>query len=63
MGKTLIDIDPELLTWAQQILGTATKKDTVNRVLREFVRRDAAARFLALAAGGVFGSGNDGSRS
>ncbi len=27
VGKTLIDIDIDLLTKSQQILGTATKKD------------------------------------
>jgi len=54
--KTLIDLDDELLRQAQRILGTATKKETVNCALREIVRRDAAVRFLTLAAGGVFSS-------
>jgi Arc/MetJ family transcription regulator len=39
MGKTLIDIDHDVLAAAQQILGTATKKDTVNTALHEVVRR------------------------
>jgi Arc/MetJ family transcription regulator len=54
MGKTLIDVDEELLGRCRQILGTSTKKDTVNAALREVARRDAAARFLGLAADGVF---------
>ena len=34
MTKTLIEIDDEYLAAAQQVLGTATKKDTVNAALR-----------------------------
>ncbi len=55
MSKTLIDIDDELLTWARQILGTTTKKDTVNGALREIVRQEAAREFVRLARSGVFG--------
>ncbi len=54
MAKTLIDLDPELLAQAQQILGTATKKETVNTALREVVRRWAATEFGGLARSGVF---------
>jgi Arc/MetJ family transcription regulator len=54
MSKTLIDIDNDLLTRSQQILGTATKKDTVNGALREVVRRHAAEEFIELARGGAF---------
>jgi Arc/MetJ family transcription regulator len=54
MPKTLIDIEEDLLTRARQILGTTTKKDSVNAALREIVRRDAAARFLDLARNGAF---------
>jgi Arc/MetJ family transcription regulator len=54
MAKTLIDVDEGLLARSQQILGTATKKETVNGALRELVRRAAAEDFLALAkAGGL----------
>src|SRR2546423_13148416 len=52
--KTLIDIDNDLLTRSQQILGTTTKKDTVNRALGEVVRRRAAEEFIELARGGAF---------
>ena len=60
MTKTLIDVDNELLRKAQQILGTETKKDTVNSALREVVRRDAATRFVAMARGGLFQPARDG---
>jgi hypothetical protein len=55
-GAEGLDIDDELLRQAQRILGAVTKKETVNRALREVVRRDAAARFLTQASGGVFGT-------
>lgn len=54
MGKTLIDVDRELLALAQQILGTATLKDTVNGALREVVRRWAVVEFGVLARSGIF---------
>jgi len=54
MSKTLIDLDLGLLEQARQILGTATKKDTVNLALREVVRRWAVTEFGALARGGLF---------
>jgi Arc/MetJ family transcription regulator len=54
VSKTLIDIDDDLLTRSQQILGTTTKKDTVNAALRAVVRRRAAEEFVGLARSGVF---------
>jgi len=59
MTKTIIDVDNDLLLKAQQILGTETKKDTVNSALREVVRRDAATRFVAMARRGLFAPGGD----
>lgn len=59
MTKRLIDVDDDLLARSQQILGTDTKKDTVNAALREIVRRDAAVEFVRLARAGVFGDGAD----
>jgi Arc/MetJ family transcription regulator len=42
MGRrTLVEIDPELLDSAKDILGTATIKETVDRALREVVRTKA----------------------
>jgi len=39
--RTLVEIDPELLDSAKDILGTATIKETVDRALREVVRTKA----------------------
>lgn len=39
MAKTVVDLDDELLSEAAQLLGTTTKKDTVNRALAELVQR------------------------
>ncbi|MFI8826822.1 type II toxin-antitoxin system VapB family antitoxin [Streptomyces sp. NPDC053431] len=33
MSKTLVDIDDEMLAFAQRQLGTRTKRDTINRAL------------------------------
>jgi Arc/MetJ family transcription regulator len=46
MAKTLIEIDEEYLAAAQQALGTATKKDTVNAALREVTALAARRRDL-----------------
>jgi Arc/MetJ family transcription regulator len=54
MTRTLIDIDDALLLQAQQVLGTDTKKDTVNSALAEVVALQARRNFLAAARGGAF---------
>ncbi|ASU83124.1 DUF2191 domain-containing protein [Nocardiopsis gilva YIM 90087] len=58
MTKVLIDIDDDALTEATELLGTKTKKDTVNTALREVVQQMRRARALAdmreLAAEGGF---------
>lgn len=46
MAKTLIEIDDDYLAAAQQALGTATKKDTVNAALREVAALAARRRDL-----------------
>jgi Arc/MetJ family transcription regulator len=46
MAKTLIEIDDEYLLAAQQVLGTTTKKDTVNAALREVAALAARRRDL-----------------
>ncbi|NBM15101.1 DUF2191 domain-containing protein [Streptomyces sp. GC420] len=33
MSKTLVDVDDDMLAFAQQQLGTRTKRDTINRAL------------------------------
>jgi Arc/MetJ family transcription regulator len=52
MPKTLIDVDLNVLERARDILGTTTKRDTINAALHEVVRRGAAAGFLAHRAPG-----------
>ncbi|MEV0528071.1 type II toxin-antitoxin system VapB family antitoxin [Streptomyces sp. NPDC050439] len=44
MTKMLIDIDDEALAEAQKILGTATKKDTVNQALADIRQRSVRAQ-------------------
>ena len=46
MAKTLIDIDETALKRAQRILGTTTKKDTVNAALAQVVALAARRRDL-----------------
>jgi Arc/MetJ family transcription regulator len=46
MTKTLIDIDDQWLNKAAELLGTKTKKDTVNRVLEEWVKAQLRVRHL-----------------
>jgi Arc/MetJ family transcription regulator len=56
MARTMIDIDDEALAEAAKVLGTTTKKDTVNTALREAVARlrriDAIREAQAMAARG-----------
>jgi Arc/MetJ family transcription regulator len=54
MSKTLIDLDDDLLTQAQEILGTTTKKDTVNEAMRRVVREAAVREFMEMAREGAF---------
>ena len=46
MTKTLIDIDDHQLAQAQLVLGTTTKRDTVNKALAEVIASDARRRDL-----------------
>jgi len=46
MTKTPIDVDDALLAKAAEILGTKTKKDTVNGALADVVRREMIHRHL-----------------
>jgi Arc/MetJ family transcription regulator len=58
MTKVLIDVDDEALSEAAILLGTKTKKDTVNTALRETVQRlrraDALARLAERGESGGF---------
>jgi Arc/MetJ family transcription regulator len=54
MSTTQIELDQELLEQAATILGTTTKKATVNEALRRVVRSEARRRHLEeLAAGAL----------
>lgn len=53
MSKTLVDIDDELLAKAQELLGTKTKKDTVNAALRAAIQRASARELIDLYGRGV----------
>ena len=54
MAKTLIDLDDELLSQAAELLGTTTKKDTVNRALAEYDKHRLRMSFgERLASGGL----------
>ncbi len=46
MTRTLIDTNDELLARAQALLGTVTKKDTVNAALTQVVALNARRQFL-----------------
>ncbi|MQA26411.1 MAG: DUF2191 domain-containing protein [Micromonosporaceae bacterium] len=58
MTKVLIDVDDEALSEASALLGTKTKKDTVNTALRETAHRlrraHALARLVELGEAGAF---------
>jgi len=58
MAKVLIEIDDEALAEAAALLGTKTKKDTVNVALRETAlrlrRAQALARLGELGESGTF---------
>jgi Arc/MetJ family transcription regulator len=54
MSTTQIDLDQDLLARAAAILGTATKKDTVNEALRRVVQGELRRRHVdELAAGAL----------
>src|SRR5215510_12081392 len=46
MAKTLVDLDEEALAAAARVLGTTTKKDTINGALREVGLREVRSRML-----------------
>ncbi|QSB14506.1 type II toxin-antitoxin system VapB family antitoxin [Natronosporangium hydrolyticum] len=56
MSRLLVDVDDDALAEAQRVLGTATKKDTVNAALVEVSQRLRRLRALdKLAAMGQAG--------
>ena len=58
MSNTQIDLDDEALAAAMKLMGTSTKKDTVNLALRDYVDRarrlEAAERLAERGARGEF---------
>ncbi|MCX4747230.1 type II toxin-antitoxin system VapB family antitoxin [Kitasatospora sp. NBC_01287] len=58
MSVTQIDIDDEALATAMRLMGSSTKKETVNTALREYVQRiarlEAAEKLAARGADGEF---------
>jgi Arc/MetJ family transcription regulator len=54
MTKTVIDIDDELLAEAGKALGTTTKKDTVNKALKEIVRLRAVEQHVESLRNGLY---------
>lgn len=55
MGKTVIDIDERRLAEASRVLGTRTKKDTVNAALGEVAALAARRRDLERFRAGKLG--------
>lgn len=58
MTVTQVDLDDQALTEAMRLMGSTTKKETVNAALREYVARvrrlDAAEYLAARGARGDF---------
>jgi Arc/MetJ family transcription regulator len=58
MSVTQVDVDDEALAEAMRLMGTTTKKDTINTALREYASRlrrlEAADKLAARAARGEF---------
>jgi Arc/MetJ family transcription regulator len=56
--KVLVDVDDEALAEAASLLGTTTKKDTINTALRETVQRlrraEALTRLAEMGEAGAF---------
>lgn len=59
MTKTLIDVDPDLLRQAKDLLSTDTNKATLHAGLVEVVALHARRALLVDAADGAFASAND----
>ena len=57
MSRTLIDTNDELLERAWAVLGTGTKKDTVNAALAQVGALDARRQFLDDARRGDLAGG------
>ncbi|GHE34845.1 MULTISPECIES: type II toxin-antitoxin system VapB family antitoxin [Streptomyces] len=54
MTRTMIDLDDALVAEAAEILGTKTKRATINGALGEFVAAAKRRRFMELLDSGAF---------
>jgi Arc/MetJ family transcription regulator len=54
VSRTLVDVDPDLLSAASEVLGTRTKKDTVTAALRAAVAAAAQRRELEMIRTGAW---------
>lgn len=54
MSRTMIDLDDALLAEAAEILGTTTKRATINGALAEFVAAARRRRFMEMLDEGLF---------
>ena len=54
MAKTSVEIDPEQLRRAREILGTETLRETIEAAFRHVIRVSAVQDLVALAADGAF---------
>jgi Arc/MetJ family transcription regulator len=54
MTRTLVDVDPDLLSAASEVLGTHTKKATVTAALRAAVAAAAQRRELDMIRSGAW---------
>ncbi|MGW0392329.1 type II toxin-antitoxin system VapB family antitoxin [Streptomyces sp. NPDC003042] len=54
MPRTMVDLDDALLAEAAEILGTTTKRATINGALAEFVAAARRRRFVELMDEGAF---------
>ncbi|MET7566980.1 type II toxin-antitoxin system VapB family antitoxin [Streptomyces sp. NPDC005492] len=54
MSRTMIDLDDALLAEAAEILGTTTKRATINGALAEFVAAAKRRRFMEMLDEGLF---------
>jgi Arc/MetJ family transcription regulator len=59
MSRTLIDTNDEALDRAAQLLGTTTKKDTVNAALAQVIALNARREFLDDARAGALADADD----
>lgn len=53
MSTTQIELDQDLLARAARVLGTKTKKDTVNEALRRVVEQEARRHHVDKLASGA----------